>query len=172
MVFTTQNYGFMTCTSFSFVLAQLRELSRKIYRICFASSRILHGCSVRKFNCVSLKYMFQCPYPVPSRVFFPTAVVPYRCTPLPHCRTAARVRVPPGRTHCRTPLPYPLPFRRTVPYRAVPHCRTPLPYTVAQSGSRARGPGMRSRHITGYGTVRRRQGITTEGSENSDEIVE
>ena len=60
MVFTTQNYGFMTCTSFSFVLAQLRELSRKIYRICSASSRILHGCLVRKFNCVSLKYMFQC----------------------------------------------------------------------------------------------------------------
>ena len=60
MVLTTQNYGFMTCTSFSFVLAQLRELSRKIYRICSASSRILHGCLVRKFNCVSLKYMFQC----------------------------------------------------------------------------------------------------------------
>ena len=67
MDFTTQNYGFMTCTSFSFVLAQLRELSRKIYHICSASSRILHGCSVRKFNCVSLKYMFQCRVLVQAR---------------------------------------------------------------------------------------------------------
>ena len=51
MVFTTQNYGFMTCTSFSFVLAQLRELSRKIYRICSADP-------TRMFSCVSLKYMW------------------------------------------------------------------------------------------------------------------
>ena len=65
----------MTCTSFSFVLAQLRELSRKIYRICSASSRILHGCSVRKFNCVSLKYMFQCLYAAIIRG--PTGVLMY-----------------------------------------------------------------------------------------------
>ena len=57
MSFATKCYGFMTCAPFPFVLAKLRELSRKIHRICSAISRILHGCQVRKFNCVSLKYM-------------------------------------------------------------------------------------------------------------------